>query len=72
MAGRGPTSECPAPPELGAYLRGVEYPASRSALIARAEALDAPQDVRQALEALEPGDFDSQAAVEHAVERLSR
>jgi hypothetical protein len=73
MAGRDQEiSACPTPPELGDFLGGVEYPASRDELIAHVEGAGAPVDVRQVLEALEPQLFESAGSVERAVQGLSR
>jgi hypothetical protein len=72
MPERGETSECPTPPDLGRYLQAVEFPVGRDELLEYVEAAGAPEDVRQALEALEPQDFESVEAVQRAVEALSR
>ncbi len=72
MPDRGATSACPTPPELGVYLNGVEFPVGRDELISHVQDAGAPQDVRQTLEALEPGDFESKDALERAVAGLSR
>lgn len=72
VATRGGTSDCPVPAGLERYLGGVDYPVSKEALLEHAEQEGAPEDVRQTLEALEPADFDSPAAVSKAVSDLSR
>lgn len=72
MATRDGGSECPSPAGLQDYLGGVDYPVSKEALVDHAERDGAPEDVRQTLEALDPADFDSPAAVRKAVEDLSR
>lgn len=72
MPDRGETSPCPTPPELGDFLRGVEFPIGRDELLEQVEGTDAPQGVRQALEALEPQDFETPAEVQQAVDALSR
>ena len=71
MPGRPEQSECPTPPDLAGFLARVEFPASRSDLVALATG-EGSQSVRQTLEALEPEIFDSPAAVEAAVTQLSR
>lgn len=65
-------SSCPTPPDLTDHLGKLEFPISKRELVERAEERDAPQDVRQALEALEPADFASRGELEEAVRSLSR
>lgn len=72
MPERGESSECPTPPDLRRYLHAVEFPVGRDELLEHVESAGAPEDVRQALEALEPQDFESVEAVQRAVEALSR
>lgn len=65
-------SPAPSPPDLGLYVAGADFPLSKTELLELAEERGAPEDVRQTLEALEPGDFASHAALDEAVRALSR
>lgn len=55
------------PIEVQRHLSGVEYPAKKDELIAAAEGNGAPQEVIEALQAMDPEDFggpdDVQAAL---------
>lgn len=46
------------PVSVQKYLKGVEYPADRDDLLAAAEEHDAPEEVIEALEALEDQSYD--------------
>ena len=46
------------PVSVQKYLKGVEYPADRDDLLAAAEENDAPEEVVEALEALEEQSYD--------------
>jgi hypothetical protein len=46
------------PIEVQKHLRGVDYPASKDELIATAESNDAPQEIIEALQAMEGSEFE--------------
>lgn len=50
------------------YLKGAEYPADRDDLLVVAEGNDAPEDVVEALEALDETTFDGPDEVSEALE----
>ncbi len=50
------------------YLKGAEYPADRDDLLAVAEGNDAPEEVVEALEALDDATFDGPDEVSEALE----
>lgn len=54
------------PIEVQKHLKGVDYPATAEELVEQAEENDAPEEVVEALEALE-GTFDSPAEVQEAL-----
>lgn len=51
------------PIETQKYLKGVDYPANRDSLIAAAKSNDAPQEILDALQAMELDSFDTPAEV---------
>ncbi|NAZ81809.1 DUF2795 domain-containing protein [Kineococcus sp. R8] len=55
------------PIDIQKHLSGVEYPASKDALVDHAKGSGAPQEVVDALEALGDGEYDAPTAVTHAV-----
>lgn len=55
------------PPEVEAYLAGVEYPASRDDLIENARSEGAERDVLARLEALEDREYSSPTDVAQAL-----
>ncbi len=60
-------SGLPLPIEAEKYLNGVDYPARRDDLVARARDSDAPDEVVSALESMDADEFDSPAAVSRAL-----
>ena len=46
------------PIEVQTHLKGVDYPASKDELIAAAESNDAPQEIVEALQAMDGTDFE--------------
>ena len=46
------------PIEVQTHLKGVDYPASKDELIATAESNDAPQEIIEALQAMDGIDFE--------------
>ncbi|GAB2528249.1 DUF2795 domain-containing protein [Microbacterium petrolearium] len=57
----------PTPIELQKYLGGVDYPARKEDLVARARENGAPDDLVSALESAGEDSFDAPAAVSSAV-----
>lgn len=53
------------------YLKGVDYPANKEAILSRAEESGADDDVREALEGLPDEEFETPAAVSKALGGLS-
>jgi hypothetical protein len=62
-----PVAEKVSPIDIQKHLSGVEYPASKEALVDRAKESGAPQEVVDALQELGDGDYDAPTAVTHAV-----
>lgn len=59
------------PIELQKHLKGMDYPASKQAVIQQAERNDAPEDRIQALEGMDKETFDGPSAVQEAVKSAS-
>jgi len=59
------------PIQLQKFLKGVEYPASKRDLIAKAEELGADEPVRKALDALPDQQFQTPAEVSQAVAKAA-
>jgi hypothetical protein len=64
-------SNTPSPIEVQKYLGGVDYPAKRSDLVAKAKESGAGAEVIDALEGLADEDYDSPTAVSSAVSKGS-
>ncbi|RKO21586.1 DUF2795 domain-containing protein [Pseudarthrobacter phenanthrenivorans] len=60
-------AETPNPIQIQKFLGGVDYPASREALLSRAKESGADQNVIQALEGIPDQEYDSPTAVSSAV-----
>ena len=60
-------AEKASPIDIQKHLSGVEYPASKQALVDHAKGSGAPQEVLDALEGLGDGDYDAPTAVTHEV-----
>ncbi len=58
----------PSPITVQKFLKGAEYPADRDDLLTIAEGNDAPEDVIEALEALDETTFDGPDEVAEALE----
>lgn len=59
------------PIQLQKYLKGVDYPANREALLANAKKMGADKSVYASLEQLPDEDFETPADVSEAVGKLS-
>ncbi len=59
------------PIQLQKYLKGVDYPASRKALLENAKKLGADENVCASLEQLPDEDFETPADVSEAIGKLS-
>lgn len=59
------------PIQLQKYLKGVDYPASREALLSNAKKMGADDNVCSSLEQLPDEDFDTPADVSAAIGKLS-
>jgi hypothetical protein len=59
------------PIQLQKYLKGVDYPANREALLANAKKMGADENVYASLEQLPDEDFETPADVSEAVGKLS-
>ncbi len=46
------------PIEVQTHLKGIDYPASKDEVIATAESNDAPQEILEALQAMDGTDFE--------------
>ncbi|NIZ92846.1 DUF2795 domain-containing protein [Kineosporiaceae bacterium B12] len=62
-----PVAEKVSPIDIQKHLSGVEYPASKQALVDHAKESGAPQEVLDALQELGDGDYDAPTAVTHGV-----
>ena len=60
-------NETPNPIQIQKFLGGVDYPASREALLAKAKASGADENPLQALEGIPDKEYDSPTAVSSAV-----
>ena len=56
--------------ELQRYLQGMDYPASRSQLLAQAKQQDAPQDVLEAIELFPEQQYNSAVQVSQMLDRV--
>jgi hypothetical protein len=63
----GTMAETPNPIQIQKFLGGVDYPASREALLSKAKDSGADSNVIQALEAIPDKEYDSPTAVSSAV-----
>jgi hypothetical protein len=63
----GIMAETPNPIQIQKFLGGVDYPASREALLSKAKDSGADSNVIQALEAIPDREYDSPTAVSSAV-----
>lgn len=63
----GTMAETPNPIQIQKFLGGVEYPASRDALVSNAKDSGADSNVIEALEAIPDQEYDSPTAVSSAV-----
>lgn len=63
----GIMAETPNPIQIQKFLGGVDYPASRDALLSKAKDSGADSNVIQALEAIPDKEYDSPTAVSSAV-----
>jgi hypothetical protein len=63
----GTMAETPNPIQIQKFLGGVDYPASREALLSSAKDSGADNNVIQALEAIPDKEYDSPTAVSSAV-----
>ena len=59
------------PIQLQKYLKGVDYPANREALLANAKKMGADENVYSSLEQLPDEDFETPADVSEAIGKLS-
>jgi hypothetical protein len=59
------------PIQLQKYLKGVDYPASREALLANAKKMGADENVFSSLKQLPNEDFETPADVSEAIGKLS-
>jgi hypothetical protein len=59
------------PIQLQKYLKGVDYPASREALLANAKKMGADENVFSSLKQLPDEDFETPADVSEAIGKLS-
>jgi hypothetical protein len=59
------------PIQLQKYLKGVDYPASREALLSNAKKMGADDNVCSSLEQLPDEDFETPADVSAAIGKLS-
>ena len=59
------------PIQLQKYLKGVDYPANREALLANAKKMGADENVCSSLEQLPDEDFETPADVSEAIGKLS-
>jgi hypothetical protein len=55
------------PIEVQKHLRGVDYPASKDALVSTAESNGAPQEIIEALQSMDREEFDGPNAVQEAL-----
>jgi hypothetical protein len=55
------------PIEVQKHLRGIDYPASKDEVVSVAESNGAPQDVIEALQALDRSEFDGPNEVQAAL-----
>ncbi|MBD8660822.1 hypothetical protein ABID92_002096 [Frigoribacterium sp. PvP120] len=60
-------ADTPNPIQMQKYLSGVDYPVSKDDLVATAKEQGAPDDVIDALQALEGDSFDAPTAVSKGV-----
>jgi hypothetical protein len=60
-------AENPTPIELQKYLKGVDYPASKTELLERAKSNGAPDDVLSALQSASQDSFDAPTDVSSAI-----
>lgn len=59
------------PIEMQKYLKGMDYPASKDDLVAKAQENDAPDEVVQQLQGMSKDQFDGPNAVVKAVSQSS-
>ena len=59
------------PIEMQKYLKGMDYPASKDDLVAKAQENDAPDEVVQQLQGMSKDSFDGPNAVVQAVSQSS-
>ncbi len=60
------------PIELQKHLKGVSYPAGRDAIVEAAKSNGADDDVVSALEAIADQDYDTPAALNHALKEADQ